>query len=186
MSDSTSDATRDFTRELELLLAEREIRRVLERYCRGVDRCDADLISSCYHADSTDDHGMWQGPGVAFGPFCAETLRKHTSATQHKLGQSMIDVQGDTASCETYVVAYHRVEREGETLLDTAGARYLDRMERREGEWKIADRVVVVEWDRRERVEGAFPAGTFRQGLRSRDDLAYGSAGARQVAEEPG
>lgn len=168
-----SDPARTTGDDLQRLLDEREIRRVLERYCRGVDRCDAELISSCYHADSTDDHGLWKGPGIEFGPFCAETLRKHTSATQHKLGQSMIEVEGDTATCETYVVAYHRIENGDETLLDTAGARYVDRMQRRDGVWKIADRLVVVEWDRRERVERAFAPGTFRAGQRDPGDPAY-------------
>jgi len=42
---------------LKRLAAESEIRRRLLDYCRGVDRCDAELVASTYHADAIDDHG---------------------------------------------------------------------------------------------------------------------------------
>lgn len=51
--------TQDLVAKLQTLLDERDIREVLLRYCRGVDRCDAALIASCYHEDSLDDHGNW-------------------------------------------------------------------------------------------------------------------------------
>jgi hypothetical protein len=38
-------------RELQRLLDERAIRRCLTDYCRGIDRLDADLLRSVYHAD---------------------------------------------------------------------------------------------------------------------------------------
>ena len=43
--------------QLELLLAERAISRVLHSYSRGADRCDLELMRSCYWPDGTDDHG---------------------------------------------------------------------------------------------------------------------------------
>ena len=45
----------DLAEKVQILLDERDIREVLLRYCRGVDRCDAELISSCYHADAVDE-----------------------------------------------------------------------------------------------------------------------------------
>ena len=44
-------------------------------YCRGVDRCDEDLIRSAFHDDSYDDHGYWKGPGHELAPFLADRLR---------------------------------------------------------------------------------------------------------------
>ena len=35
---------------------EREIRRRLHDYCRGIDRLDAELVASVYFADAIDDH----------------------------------------------------------------------------------------------------------------------------------
>jgi hypothetical protein len=67
--------------------------------------------------------------------------------TMHHVGNMLVEVRGDTASAETYAVAYHS----GEPLHDlrwnyAAGIRYVDRFERREREWRIADRVTVLEW----------------------------------------
>ena len=44
-------------RALRVLLDKQEIHEVLMRYCRGIDRCDAELLHSVYHPDATDDHG---------------------------------------------------------------------------------------------------------------------------------
>ena len=43
--------------KLRQLIDKQEIYEVLCTYCRGVDRCDADLVRSAYHEDSYDDHG---------------------------------------------------------------------------------------------------------------------------------
>jgi hypothetical protein len=161
------------TDDLQLLADEREIRAVLARYCRGVDRCDEELIRSCYHPDSTDNHGTYNDSGIGFGAWVVKALREGSAATLHTLGQSIIDIDKDKAYCETHVLAYHRSERDGKTILDTFGGRYVDRMEKRNGEWKLADRVVVRDWDKREQVEPMFPAGIFEEGKRSREDLAF-------------
>ncbi len=39
------------------------IRQAALRYCRGVDRLDAELMFSAYHDDATDDHGVFVGLG---------------------------------------------------------------------------------------------------------------------------
>ena len=149
------------------LLDEREIREVLARYCRGVDRLDEAMIRSCYHPDASDDHGMYKGPGVDFAAFCVKALELHAAATLHVLGQSLIEFEASgVARAETYVIAHHRCERDGVDLLETVGARYVDRFEQRGGPWKIADRVVVVDWEKSERTEPVFPNGTFRTGSR--------------------
>ena len=43
-------------------LADREaIRDCLHRYCRGVDRCDEDMLRSAYWEDAHDDHVVFAG-----------------------------------------------------------------------------------------------------------------------------
>ncbi len=111
--------------------------------------------------------------GLGLGAWGVKALREGSDATLHTLGQSIIDIDKDTAYCETHVLAHHRTDRDGKTILDTFGGRYVDRMEKRDGEWKIADRVVVRDWDKREQVEPMFPGGIFEQGKRSREDLAF-------------
>ena len=52
-------------------------------------------------------------------------------------------------------------------VLETFGGRYVDRFERRDGEWRIAHRNLVHEWDKVEHVELAFPPGRYPEGGRS-------------------
>jgi hypothetical protein len=51
--------------------------------------------------------------------------------------------------------------------------RYADRLERREGVWKIAHRQVVFDRSRIDKVEKVFRTEGFVTGKRSREDPAY-------------
>ena len=53
------------------------------------------------------------------------------------------------------------------------GGRYIDRFERRGGEWKIAHRAVVHEWDKIEHLELAYPPDRFSEGIRGPEDPSY-------------
>jgi hypothetical protein len=161
--------------QLERLLAERTIRQLLLSYCRGIDRCEAERVASVYHDDATDDHGTYKGLGVEFGTYATERLREHAEATMHFLGDSIFDwINADTVRVETYVEAVHRCTDAIGPVLERFGGRYVDRIERRNGEWKIADRVCVREWDGKDRLEPWFPPGRFSEGRRNRTDLCYG------------
>ena len=59
---------------IERLMDERDIRRVLLDYCRGIDRCDTALVESVYHEDATDDHGSYLGPGRDFESYAIPRL----------------------------------------------------------------------------------------------------------------
>lgn len=167
--------------DLQRLLDERAIRRVLLDYCRGIDRCDRALIAGVYHPDAVDDHGGYVGTGHGFADYAVPRLLEAYDATLHVLGDSLIDWDpgsDDIASVETYVLAQHRID-DPPTIVHFGG-RYLDRFERRAGEWKIASRVVVREWDKRETVESAWPPDRFVDGARSPEGVVdrRGSASA--------
>ena len=67
-----------------LALADKdEIRDVLMRYGRGVDRLDEELLRSCYHPDSHDDHGHWKGNGHDFAAFIVSSLPERTHHSTH-------------------------------------------------------------------------------------------------------
>ena len=131
--------------EVRALLDERAITTVLMRYARGIDRRDFALVASCYHPGATDDHGSFRGTVEEFIPW-VQTALERFDTTMHLLGNVLIDLDGDTAHVETYCVAYHRLV--GRDVDSIAGLRYVDRFERREGDWRIADRTIVVEWNR--------------------------------------
>ena len=137
------------------LLARQAITDVIYRYARGIDRMDFDLVRSCYHDDAYDDHGAFAGSVDEFIASARDFLARWT-ATQHFMGNLLIEIEGDRARAETYAVAYHRREDdEGNGKDDVMGIRYVDRFECRDGEWKIAYRVVATEWRRVDPVSGA-------------------------------
>lgn len=135
----------DANDELRALLDERAIGRVLTRYATGIDRRDFAMVAACYHPGATDDHGTFKGTVEEFIPWVQGRLESF-DATMHFLGNVAIDLDGDVAHVETYCVAYHRLR--GRDVDSIAGLRYVDRFERRSGEWRIADRTIVVEWNR--------------------------------------
>ncbi|MGI9611982.1 MAG: nuclear transport factor 2 family protein [Acidimicrobiales bacterium] len=156
------------------ILAEREIRRRLLEYCRGVDRCDVDLVASTYHPDAIDDHGSFQGTGHELARFAVDAIQAHYDSTMHTLGDSIIDFTDDnTAYVETHVFADHRRTADGLETLDRFGARYVDRFERRDGAWLIADRVVIVEWADTMELTRPQGSGRYVRGQRDGGDLAF-------------
>lgn len=157
------------------LLARAEITDVLTSYVRGADRNDWELVRRCYHADATDDHGLYAGDVdglIAFLVGVAATL----SSTSHQLGPPHIEIDGDAARAETYCLGwYERPGSEGAIWSIAQGLRYLDRFERRAGRWAIASRVVVLDW------EHVFPPGrspapaaSWQQGGRGDADPSAG------------
>jgi ketosteroid isomerase-like protein len=134
--------------DLEDVVAELEIRRVLARYCRGVDRGDVALLKSVYHPDATDDHGTFVGSGHAFAEALVEGMDQGSVPSQHHVTNVLIEREGDRARVESYVLAFHPVPRDGGEVHALAGARYLDRFEKRDGAWKISDRRVVMDLSR--------------------------------------
>lgn len=156
------------------LVDKQEIHDVLMRYCRGIDRCDEELLRSVYHPDATDNHGQFSGTAADFIPWALQALRRDERTT-HFLCNELIEVQGDTAHCESYLFAVHRRKtKDGTATKDlTFGGRYVDRFERREGVWKIAHRQVILEWSRLDPVEESYSLEHSVIGQRSREDAVY-------------
>lgn len=122
-----------------------EIRHCIERLARGEDRRNADLIRASWWPDATYDYGVQNG---SFDEYLAWVVpgADAITNTQHVLGQSYTEVDGTTAKAETHVISYHRVDM-GSGEQDTViGGRYLDTLEQRDGEWRIADRVMLYDW----------------------------------------
>ena len=159
--------------ELQALLDKQSIYEVLVRYCRGVDRCDEELISSAFHADSYDDHGYWKGPGRELAPFLADRLRKANSATTHSITNVLIELDGDLARSEAQVHATLIRRGSNPVEVDVVGARYLDRFSRRANTWRIDRRTVVLDWHKTEvwpDSPAQVPTEGFVRGARSPED----------------
>lgn len=168
--------------DLEDIAADLEIRQVLARYCRAVDRGDVALLKSVYHPDATDDHGTFVGSGHDFATALVPSMDGGTLSSQHHVTNVLIERDGNCANVESYVLAFHPVRDEDGEVHAVAGCRYLDRFEKREGAWRIADRRVVMDLSRRAlagerwRLEDAFSA----RGGRREADPSDGFVGSRK------
>jgi hypothetical protein len=122
---------------LTALIDQQEIRDVIYRYCRGIDRREYDLVRSCYHPDATDDHGDFRGNVDEFIAYVASNLPRY-ERTMHFIGNVLVEVSGDAARAESYLVAYHRLppsssKPERDFVVNL---RYVDDFQRRSGGWR--------------------------------------------------
>jgi hypothetical protein len=150
-----------------------QIRDLLGRLARAVDRVDADGIVACYTAESRNDYGSFIASGAEFA---ADPTRSSPDnvATNHLLGQMVIDLDGDVARCETYFHAVMIRRRDDELRETDIAGRYLDRLERIGDRWLIADRVVRVDWVSSAPTQETSALGRFGRGARWPEDLVYG------------
>jgi len=156
------------------LLDVQAIKDVHLRYCRGVDRMDFDLIRSCYHPDAIDDHGEFIGGIDAFIEYARENLPTFLS-TNHCVCNQLVEVNGAVAFAEHYGIAYHRLaaDAEQEERDWIATIRYVDRFEKRDGEWRIAHRRSLVDSDRIDMVRATLIPRDRMAGSRDRSDPSY-------------
>ena len=143
------------------------------RYCRGIDRIDLDIVRDCYHPDAIDDHGAFRGGVEEFLGWIARLLPRY-GVTTHQLMNTLVELHptdGDLARVETYGVAEHQTPGGPPELNLTIAFRYLDRFERRSGEWRVADRLCTTEWVRVNDPASAYPVDErFPRGRRDGTD----------------
>jgi hypothetical protein len=160
---------------LQKLLDEAEIRDVHLRYCRGIDRMDFDLVRSCYHPDGIDRHGAFEGDVESFIVWAAKLLPTFES-TMHFTGNQYVQVRGDQASAEHYARAFHRTRPDGDKPATdyVVSIRYIDKLEKRNGEWRILDRTLAFETERTDPAEWTTAPPKFGyRAHRNKEDLSY-------------
>lgn len=160
------------------LLAHEEIRQVLYRYARGVDRADRELVAGVYHPDGVDHHGRFHGPGEEFASRVTQLEPGVEGAGNHHITNHWITLDGDRAFVESYFLAFHPHADEGAEEIGISCGRYLDFFERRDGAWKIVERTVVTDWTRRDVMGETWPraswqTGGFLRGRRAPSDPSY-------------
>lgn len=161
------------SKTLEDVIAETEIKDVHLRFCRANDRRDEDLFRSCFHTDGVvvmDDNELGIEDVVAF----SRQMLDRYMVTWHSTTNQLVEVDGDVAWAEHYTISSHRFAADG-VLPErdwVAHGRYIDRMERRDGDWRIARRRFIVDYSRTDPVapgDPAMPGG----GARDRSDPSY-------------
>ena len=168
-----------------------QIQDCIYRWCRAVDRLDYEGMRASFHPDAVDKHGAFDGDINGL----VEWIRARHAAipfSMHAVSNMLIEFAGpDRALVETYVRTTQRYPAEARAALDQlaggrAGSgegamdlltcsRYVDRFERRDGEWKIALRTLVADWKQFVDVAAGQPKPPASQevGRRNDDDFIY-------------
>jgi hypothetical protein len=185
MGDSTGSVVAD----------KQAIREALQRYCRGLDRRDLEMGLSAFHEDSHVEHGFFTGSGHDWVRFVlsappidrigigeGDPLLDVVESQQHHVTNQLIELDGDVAYSEAYFVEYTMSRRREQSYLSTVGGRYAERYERRNGDWRVAQRRAVRDWDSIAPIVARFPGWEKSpQGTRDRTDPSYWSGRAGLV-----
>ncbi|VXC80342.1 conserved hypothetical protein [Burkholderia sp. 8Y] len=182
----------NMTDDLQRLIDKDQIRDVLLRYARGVDRREWELVRATFFEDGYDDHADFSGSRDNFIAFVRE---KHDASSfaksTHLLGNCLIELASDrVAAVETYFVANLQMGPDAgsqRAMLDAQHAdsrenmrvevvgRYVDRFEKRDGEWRVVRRRTVFDTIRTE-LGGSLDGGlnpAWVLGRRDRQDPVF-------------
>jgi hypothetical protein len=132
--------------QLQEMLDEFALRKLVHTYCRAVDRGDFATLRELYHHDAVDAHGEISSGSVDEFLTSLEASRPYIRSMQHNVTTVNFAISGTSAEGEIYTVAMHTFganDREVDVII---GGRYLDKYENRDGTWKIIERTIVTDW----------------------------------------
>ena len=133
-------------KQLQELLDRKACEDVLLRYGRSLDWLDDIGQDSCFWPDADIDYGFYKGSGKDWLPVVME-VEKAAPRRWHLSTGIMVQVDGKKAKGECYGLSVGSSTNEQGELVDTMfGGRYLDELEKREGEWRISKRMYIADW----------------------------------------
>ena len=154
------------------LLEIEAIKKLSYLYSRACDRLDRALLEKVYWPDGGDDHGAFKGSAPDYIDWLMNLLAGWTSS-HHDNTNILIELNGDQATGEVHWTGYYRYEVDGTPMDQLAAGRYLDRYEKRLGEWRIAYRTCLSEWSRVIPVGADWREGGRNIGRRDEQDALY-------------
>lgn len=171
----SEDRLAQLEKQLQYLLDRQAILDCVTRNSRGNDRFDAELVTSSYHADAFHELGHRRIPGPEYGDHANHAHAEICEISLHNVTMQSCDIDGDVAHAESYVIGLFADK--GAEMSRVLAGRYIDRLEKRDGEWRIALRRATMEVV----MEGKAitPAGTnpigsgYLKGNRDRTDPSY-------------
>jgi hypothetical protein len=123
---------------------------ILNLHSRGLDRLDKDIVQLAYWPEADVDYGAYKGNAHTFAELVVQALAGQYELTRHSLSNTLIDFSENGARSESSVSAAHLLVGGQEELLFYG--RYLDQLEKRNGQWKMIHRQVVMDWSKRMQV----------------------------------
>lgn len=135
----------DLAAKAAVVLAKQDIHELIMAQARATDRADEALLRSVWHPGATIDVGVFAGSA---DEYCGMILGATAGMTRmfHSVANEWVDVRGDGAVAESYVIAFTTSPGEEGDMDELVGGRYVDRFERRGGVWKFVHRTFVMDW----------------------------------------
>lgn len=177
--------TKEDSREIRELLAERAISKVLLAYCQGVDRRSWEQIHSCYHEGAVDQHGAYVGDPEGLIAWLSKRHNYVLSSTHLLTNVSIVfDEDLRRARVESYCLSLQIVDpasgdpfagQGDEPVFPMVMSRYVDTFEHRyAGGWRIVRRDCVFDWMRRRDMADFVPVEpSWIPARRDSTDLLY-------------
>jgi hypothetical protein len=122
-------------------------------------------LLSTFHPEGEIAVSWFRGPFPEFVEQC-----KRGGPSKHLISPAVVRVAGERALAETSIVILVRQMIEGLAVDMTSRARFLDRLERRDGAWRILERAAIYEQDRLDPVE---PSTAFGLVLKASNAAKY-------------
>lgn len=135
--------------DLDTVLCEAEIGRLLLRYATALDFRDWDLLATCFvpearvtYVDTPELVGR-----DAVIAHCRTALERY-AVTQHAITNPVVDLAPDrtSATARCYVRAEHVHAKDDRWQRWTLGGRYEDRLLRTDEGWRITERRLLRAW----------------------------------------
>jgi hypothetical protein len=136
-------------------------------FARDQGRWD-DLLAT-FHPGGEIAVSWFRGPYPDFVARCQANFGKGSEA-KHLLWPARVSVNGTRATCETSVAILVRQTIEGVPVDLTSNGRFLDRLEKRNGAWRMVERAALYEKDRLDPVE---PSPKFDAMMANSDAAKY-------------
>jgi quinol monooxygenase YgiN len=139
--------------KIQALWDKQEITEVINKFARALDRMDGELMKACYWEDGTEEHQDplfpqfgWNDKAWPFVPIAMKGFES-LKLTQHRISNVLIELDGDQATAEAYVWAYHIHEEDGVDKEGVLYGRHNFRFEKRNDEWLIKHRSTIFDWN---------------------------------------
>jgi hypothetical protein len=163
----------ELARKVQRLTDRQDILDCISRNSRGNDRFDTELVASSYHTDGVHEVGSNTIPGPKYGEHANHAHGAMCERNLHHVTMHSCTIDGNVAHTESYVIGLF-LDKGAETSRILSG-RYIDRLEKRDGEWRIVVRRATVEvvLEGTSKMMEALRKGHYLKGSRDKSDLSY-------------
>jgi len=149
---------------LQRLLDETEVRRARQLWAFARDLGEWETMRSCFHPDATVTVSWYSGPVSSFFERTIKMTaeRRPEERSKHWFGNSRVSLKRSRALLETDTQVLGRDWLDGHLFDFATFGRIYDRVEKRDGAWKILRMTFIYDKDRLDPVvAGAVPASFF-------------------------